>query len=68
MPDLDGALVYQALRAENPEVARRTLFLSGDGAGVAAELSVPARRVLVKPVELEELRRVVVDLLDGAPS
>jgi two-component system NtrC family sensor kinase len=68
MPDLDGALVYQALRAENPEVARRTLFLSGDGAGVAAELSVPARRVLAKPVELEELRRVVVDLLDGAPS
>ncbi|MSR07077.1 MAG: response regulator [Gemmatimonadetes bacterium] len=65
MPDLDGARVYQALLAERPEVAARTLFLSGDATGVAHELGVPGHRVLLKPIELAELRRVLINLLNG---
>jgi CheY-like chemotaxis protein len=68
MPDLDGTRVFATLREEFPEVAARTAFLSGDITGMASELSVPGDRVLVKPVELQELRRVLLDLMDGVST
>lgn len=66
MPDLDGARVYQALQAERADVASRTVFLSGDITGVAEELGVPDHRVLLKPIELADLKRVLLRLIDGA--
>ncbi|MBI4501946.1 MAG: response regulator [Gemmatimonadetes bacterium] len=65
MPDLDGTEVYRIMRRERPELASRTIFLSGDATRVTEELDVPRNRVLVKPVELGELRRVVSDLAAG---
>jgi signal transduction histidine kinase len=59
MPRMDGAEFYERLQEENPALAERVLFLSGDithlaGRGLA---EVPRDRVLVKPVELAELER-----------
>ncbi len=67
MPDLGGAEVYRALVAEQPDVARRTLFLSGDVTGVAEDLGVPPERVLIKPIELADLRRALVRVVLAAP-
>jgi CheY-like chemotaxis protein len=63
MPRLDGAGLYARLQAEQPALADRLLFLSGDithlaGRGLAP---VPRERVMVKPVELAELEQRVRD-------
>jgi CheY-like chemotaxis protein len=63
MPGVDGAQVYRTMVQEQGDVARRTVFLSGDIAGVAQELGVPEDRVLLKPVELTDLKRVLLTLL-----
>ncbi|HLZ46109.1 MAG TPA: ATP-binding protein [Gemmatimonadales bacterium] len=62
MPKMDGAEFYQQLQRQQPALADRVLFLSGDithlaGRGLA---EVPRDRVLVKPVELAELERRIV--------
>ena len=59
MPRMDGAEFYHRLQEEQPALAERVLFLSGDithlaGRGLA---EVPRDRVLVKPVELAELEK-----------
>ncbi|OLC99346.1 MAG: hypothetical protein AUI89_09060 [Gemmatimonadetes bacterium 13_1_40CM_3_65_8] len=65
MPRMDGAEFYERLLEEQPRLAERVLFLSGDithlaGRGLA---DVPRDRVLVKPVELAELERRIGDFL-----
>src|SRR2546421_4310298 len=65
MPRMDAAEVYERLLEEQPRLAGRVLFLSGDithlaGRGLA---DVPRDRVLVKPVELAELERRIGDFL-----
>jgi len=68
MPDKDGAEVYRELRKERPELAGRVIFLSGDVTRVTEELDVPQHRVLVKPVELGDLKRAVMDTVAGMRS
>jgi two-component system NtrC family sensor kinase len=68
MPDKDGAEVYRELRKERPELAGRVIFLSGDVTRVTEELDVPQSRVLVKPVELGDLKRAVMDTVAGMRS
>jgi signal transduction histidine kinase/CheY-like chemotaxis protein len=65
MPKMDGAELYSRLQAERPPLAERVLFLSGDitqlaGRGLAP---VPRERVLVKPVELAELERRILEFV-----
>jgi CheY-like chemotaxis protein len=65
MPRLDGAAFYEQLVEERPALAERVVFLSGDitqlaGRGLA---EIPRDRVLVKPVELGELERRIVDFV-----
>jgi two-component system NtrC family sensor kinase len=65
MPRMDGAEFYERLVEDRPELAERVVFLSGDitqlaGRGLA---EIPHDRVLVKPVELDELERHIVDFL-----
>lgn len=65
MPRLDGAAFYEQLVEERPALAERVVFLSGDitqlaGRGLA---EIPRDRVLVKPVELVELERRIVDFV-----
>jgi CheY-like chemotaxis protein len=65
MPRMDGAEFYERLQEELPALAERVLFLSGDithlaGRGLA---EVPRDRVLVKPLELAELERRILDFV-----
>jgi CheY-like chemotaxis protein len=65
MPRMDGAEFFLLLQEERPALADRVMFLSGDithlaGRGLA---EVPRDRVLVKPVELAELERRIVEFV-----
>jgi signal transduction histidine kinase len=65
MPHMDGAAFYQRLLQDRPALAERVVFLSGDitqlaGRGLA---EIPSDRVMVKPVELVELERRIVDFV-----
>jgi hypothetical protein len=65
MPRLDGVGFYEQLLEERPALAERVVFLSGDitqlaGRGLA---EIPRDRVLVKPVELVELERRIIDFV-----
>ncbi len=65
MPRMDGAEFYERLLEEQPRLAERVLFLSGDITHLASRglADVPRDRVLVKPVELAELERRIGDFL-----
>jgi CheY-like chemotaxis protein len=65
MPDLGGAEVYQIIQNEKPALADRTIFLSGDATRATEELQVPPGRVLVKPVELQDLTKAVLQVRGG---
>ena len=65
MPRMDGVEFYRRLLEERPALAERVAFLSGDitqlaGRGLA---EIPRERVLVKPVELRELERRIVEFV-----
>lgn len=65
MPDVDGLEVYRRLAQRHPELSARTIILSGDVSQLnRAGLDIPARRILLKPVELDRLRGAVSDVLD----
>jgi signal transduction histidine kinase/ActR/RegA family two-component response regulator len=59
MPRMDGAEFYERLLEEQPALADRVLFLSGDISQLASRglADIARDRVLVKPVELAELER-----------
>jgi two-component system NtrC family sensor kinase len=67
MPDLDGVQVYRWLCGEVPELARRTIILTGDISDLEGELGVDSCRVLVKPVELAELKAAAARVLEDVP-
>ena len=65
MPRMDGAAFYERLLQDRPPLAERVVFLSGDitqlaGRGLA---DIPSDRVMVKPVELVELERRIVEFV-----
>jgi CheY-like chemotaxis protein len=65
MPRMDGVQFYERLVEDHPVLAERVVFLSGDitqlaGRGLA---DIPRDRVLVKPVELVELERRIVEFV-----
>lgn len=68
MPVMDGLEFYQHLRAEDPRLADRLLFLSGDFSRLETldGLTIPADRQLLKPVDLELLERRVSAVGRGA--
>lgn len=55
MPRMDGAAMWARLNETRPELAGRTIILSGDLSQLDGRLPVPQDRVLVKPVELKEI-------------
>ncbi|HET7042597.1 MAG TPA: response regulator, partial [Gemmatimonadales bacterium] len=59
MPVMDGMEFYQHLRATDPGLAERVLFLSGDFSQLHAleGLTIPSDRQLLKPVDLDLLER-----------
>lgn len=68
MPRMGGVELYAQLEDARPELARRVLFLSGDVSQLAepGNTPVPRERVLVKPVELAELERRIVEFVKYA--
>ena len=67
MPRMSGIELFAQLEETQPELARRLLFLSGDVSQLAepGNTPVPRERVLIKPVELAELERRIVEFVRG---
>jgi len=63
MPRVDGMMLYRAIAATVPTLARRVIFVTGDVAGTDAErfLAETGSRWLAKPFRLSELLRAVRD-------
>jgi two-component system NtrC family sensor kinase len=64
LPDVDGQAVWQAL-ARDPRLAARVVFMTGDimSAGTQRFLDQTGRPFLIKPFTVEELGRVIGDVL-----
>jgi PAS domain S-box-containing protein len=65
MPRVDGMMLYRAIAAATPALARRVIFVTGDVAGTDAErfLDDTGCRWLAKPFRLGDLLRAVRDTL-----
>jgi CheY-like chemotaxis protein len=65
MPRVDGMMLYRAIAAATPALARRVIFVTGDVAGTDAErfLEETGCRWLAKPFRLGDLLRAVRDTL-----
>jgi signal transduction histidine kinase/CheY-like chemotaxis protein len=65
MPRVDGKMLYRAMAAATPALARRVIFVTGDVAGTDAErfLEESGCRWLAKPFRLADLLRAVRDTL-----
>jgi signal transduction histidine kinase len=68
MPRMSGVELFARLEDERPHLAARVLFLSGDVSQLAEPGNTPVarERVLVKPVELAELERRILEFVRGA--
>ena len=68
MPRMGGVELFAQLEDERPDLAARVLFLSGDVSQLAEAGNTPVarERVLVKPVELAELERRILEFVRGA--
>ena len=67
MPRMGGVELFATLEDTRPALASRVLFLSGDISQLAepGNTPVPRERVLVKPVELAELERRILEFMRG---
>jgi CheY-like chemotaxis protein len=65
MPRVDGKMLYRAIAAATPALARRVIFMTGDVAGTDAErfLDETGCRWLAKPFRLGDLLRAVRETL-----
>ena len=65
MPDMDGPALHRELSRVRPELAARTLFITGDtlAADVSGFLAQTGLPLLDKPLDPGEMRRRVQDLL-----
>ena len=67
MNGLDGPALFEILRREHPDLAARTLFITGDlmSASSRSFLESTGQPVLAKPFDLELLERSMAALLGG---
>ena len=65
MPRVDGMMLYRAIAAATPTLARRVIFVTGDVAGADAErfLEESGCPWLAKPFRLVDLLRNVREAL-----
>jgi len=70
MPDVDGIALYEYLRRARPELAERTIFLSGGAFSERAQrfLSDGRHRLIEKPFRFEQIGAEIEDLLQGPPA
>ncbi len=75
MPRMDGVALHEELRKRYPALADRVVFLSGDLSHLtsgsrtmqAGESTIPADRILLKPVSLEEVETRLLQVVQKAP-
>jgi CheY-like chemotaxis protein len=65
LPDVDGQIVWQRALATHPRLAGRVVFITGDimSAETRTFLDSTERPFLIKPFTLEQLRRVLGEVL-----
>ncbi len=76
MPRMDGVALHAELRNSHPALADRVVFLSGDLSHLtsgsnsmrAGENTIPADRILLKPVSLEEVETRLLQVVQQAPA
>jgi two-component system NtrC family sensor kinase len=70
MPGLDGPGFHEVLRRENPTLAARTIFVTGDvvGEGSRAFLEATRQQVLVKPFDFERVEEALTSALEREPA
>ncbi len=68
MPRMDGPTLFAHLQREVPELAARTMFVTGDTVGSASRefLERAGQPVLSKPFEFERLEELLIGLVGGA--
>jgi two-component system NtrC family sensor kinase len=68
MPDMDGPALHRELRRTRPDLAARTLFVTGDtlAADTMSFLSETGMALIDKPIDPNEVRRRVQAFLAGA--
>jgi DNA-binding NtrC family response regulator len=61
MPDLDGAELYEQLRAQRPDLAERVIFVTGGAFTARAREFVERAAVptLEKPFDIDQVRALV---------
>jgi CheY-like chemotaxis protein len=67
MPELDGPGLLRRLRSEQPAMAERLIFVTGDtlGLGAGSVLDKLGRPVIEKPFTPDDIRSVVHAILTG---
>ncbi len=70
LPDLPGSALYEMLRESRPQLAQRTLFITGDTLSEATRtaLAQTQRPYLEKPFSLERLHNAIEQLADSRPG
>ena len=70
MPGIDGAGIYEWLKANRPHMEKKILFSTGDVLGSKAERLIKkiGENYITKPYNMEELLKKVEDILGGAVS
>ncbi len=65
MPGMSGQQLYRTMKEFNPELAKKTIFITGDTVSPDTRdfVSVAGNPVLSKPFALEELRYLIVQSL-----
>lgn len=69
MPELDGASLYRRLAGLRPDLLPRVIFLSGYHADeTQAFLKGTGARSIGKPFQMDDLRRLIQEVLDSGLS
>jgi len=68
MPGLNGPTLYERIAQEDPELTRRMIFTTGDTLNVNTQEFLQRANLphLAKPFTIDELRRMMVKVLDEA--
>jgi two-component system NtrC family sensor kinase len=68
MPEMDGQELYRRLQEQDPDLARRTVFITGDTVSVETRrfLERVSNPCLAKPFRMREVRETVERLIEQA--
>ncbi len=67
MPGMDGFAFHERLRQEQPGLAARTIFITGDVVSAATRGTVARQPVLTKPFAFDRIEEALIAVMRGAP-